>query len=156
MDQVGRDREFRGQCGEVAVELRGEQQQVVPLVLEVRDKRSEQRGSLGNAGAQFGDNEVEEGDTIGVRRARQPQDIEVQPAFQQSYVVGECDGLGLLLAGVGELPRPSLNWPALLLGACGDRQSTSSLPPPTSSAAPASPSYSSPARASDSAASSSV
>ena len=45
---------------------------------------------------------------------------------------------------------------ALVLGACGDRQNTSSLPPPTSSAAPASPSSSSPARSSDSAPSSSA
>ena len=71
----GSDRQDSGQGREVAVELGGEGEQVVPLTSEVADEPAQELRGLRNAGRQFGADEVVQVEAVGVRRSGQSQDI---------------------------------------------------------------------------------
>ena len=89
------DLELRSQAREVVLQLPGEGQQIVPVIVHQTTRLREALRAVGPPRLQFRNDEVIKSTAVGIGRAGHREDILTEPADQHGHVLGEGDGLGL-------------------------------------------------------------
>ena len=97
-----------GEFGKIGVELGGEAEQLVAMVVEEGAERIEAVRTKRGAVAQLCDDEVEQVAAVGAGRTGQGEDILAEPIGQDANVVGQGDGLFFLGLSEPQLRRQAL------------------------------------------------
>ncbi len=84
-----------GDGQQIAIQLRGEGQQIVALIGQRRDHRRQSSGTARLSSLQLPEDKVVQLLADRVTQAVHDQDVLAKPAGQQGHIVGQSDGLGL-------------------------------------------------------------